>query len=257
MPNVLKSLVLTLVAQAFAFASFLLVIDNVSNAITVDDIAMVSAIGAATIAAIALSWLSGLSLPWRLLNALFPGTLAALLVYELPGWFFLVAGVTIFALFLPALFSQVPYFPTSTATVEKLRGILPEDCAFIFIDLGCGFGEPLFSLARSHPKGSFVGIDLSPSSIVIAWLRSLFYANVKIRLANFWSHPLAQYDFVYAFLAPPPMPRLAEKARNEMKTSAVLISNTFEIPEAHSERIAVSDLKQHALFLYRWNTPHP
>ncbi len=252
MPNALISLLRSFAAQAVAIATLLAVWKSAEPSLEAP-LALTLALSVSGSCAGVLSWLLGLTLPWRILNAIFPLALFSLLVFSVSHWIFALAGITIFALYLPALFSQVPFFPTSSATVEKLLEFLPDNTEFLFVDLGCGFGEPLFSLAKRRPMAQFVGLDLSPFSVALAWTRSLFFRNARIKFANLWTHPLTQYDYVYAFLAPPPMARLGAKARSEMKREALLISNTFEIPGATGREVSVNDPTQNTLYIYQWD----
>lgn len=255
MPQAFKSIALSIVAQTVAFAAFLASIDffiplgppRESSTLFPLLFSLCAASGSAYIVAHVLK----LSTPWRLLNFFFPFAAVIVLSVTIPTWVFLLVALLVFTLYLPALFSQVPFFPTSEATIKKLLQHLPSDRPFSFVDLGCGFGEPLFSLAKARPLGRFTGVDLSPLSITFAWIRSLFSPNVTIRLSNIWTHNIASYDVVYAFLAPPPMTRLEEKASREMKKGSLLISNSFEIPGKKALEVAVDDARQHTLYLYQ------
>lgn len=262
MPNVLSALVRSMVCQVIAFAALLAILNRPPGAFSPEPIwwsrtlFFTSLLGAGTAAAMTGALLR-LTRPWLWGNALLPVAAVLSLMFNLPTWAFILLALVPVALYLPALFAQVPYFPSSPATIEKLLEVLPEDRPFTFIDLGCGLGEPLLSLAKQRPSGRFYGIDLSPLSIAIAWIRSFSGRNVQFRLANLWSQPLDRYDFVYAFLAPPPMERLGIKAAQELRTNAQLISNTFPVPGWSGKAIATGDALQHTLFVYQGTANQP
>jgi hypothetical protein len=75
-----------------------------------------------------------------------------------------------------------------------------------------------------------VGVEASPLTWLVAWLRCLPYKNAHIRLGSLWHTDLAGFDVVYAFLSPVPMPALWAKARREMKPGSRFISHSFEVP---------------------------
>ncbi len=63
---------------------------------------------------------------------------------------------------------------------------------------------------------------------------------------------MGDYDVVYAFLSPAPMPRLWEKAGIEMAPGAMLISNSFVVPDvAPVAVITVDDRRATRLYVYR------
>jgi SAM-dependent methyltransferase len=52
------------------------------------------------------------------------------------------------------------------------------------LDIGCGAGELSLALARNHPHGRVVGVDVSPSLIEMARNRAGHLSNVKFELAD-------------------------------------------------------------------------
>jgi hypothetical protein len=126
------------------------------------------------------------------------------------------------------------------------------------IDLGCGDGGLLRRLARARPDCRFVGFEHAPLTWVWAWLACRRQPNVQIRFGNFWSHPLGDYALVYAFLSPAPMQQLWAKARSEMKADALLVSNSFAVPDVRPEStVGVADRRHTCLFCYRPGAGYP
>ncbi|MDP3440867.1 MAG: class I SAM-dependent methyltransferase, partial [Azonexus sp.] len=54
--------------------------------------------------------------------------------------------------------------------------------------------------------------------------------NISWRWEDMWQVRLDDFDVVYAFLSPAPMPRLWEKIQAEMKPGSLFISNSFPVP---------------------------
>jgi SAM-dependent methyltransferase len=105
------------------------------------------------------------------------------------------------------------------------------------VDLGCGFGGPVAHLAKARPDGVFVGVEASPFTCLVAWLRCLPRTNAQIRLGSLWRTDLAGFDVVYAFLSPVPMAALWAKARRELRPGSRFISHSFEVPGATPQRV--------------------
>jgi hypothetical protein len=76
--------------------------------------------------------------------------------------------------------------------------------------------------------------------------------NTRLIRGDFWQSSLADFDVVYAFLSPVPMPALWAKALREMRPGSYLISNSFEILRAKAETvIKVRDRRDTRLYCYR------
>lgn len=172
---------------------------------------------------------------------------------QLPPWLYLVGFILLLAIFWRTDRSRVPLYLTSSETARVLSQLLASQPQHV-IDLGCGQGGLLCRLARLRPECHFVGIEHAPLPWLIAHLSALRLPNVTIRRGDFWSMPLTGYDCVYAFLSPAPMVRLWEKACREMTSGALLISNSFEIPQVAPDRtVTVGDRRKTHLLLYRPN----
>jgi SAM-dependent methyltransferase len=135
------------------------------------------------------------------------------------------------------LLSRVPLYHASGDVWNKLAELLPETPAPRFVDLGCGFGGPVAHLAKVRPDGLFVGVEASPFTWLVAWLRCLPRRNAHIRLGSLWRTDLAGIDVAYAFLSPVPMPALWAKVKREMKPGSRFISHSFEVPNETPQRV--------------------
>jgi hypothetical protein len=167
-----------------------------------------------------------------------------------PGWF-LAAFVLLLLVFWRTDRSRVPLYLTNRMTAAALLKCLPTAPGQI-VDLGCGDGGLLRHLALARPDCRFVGIEHAPLTGFVAWLRTAGLTNVEIRRGDFWREPLGKYQLVYAFLSPIPMAELWEKARAEMSPAALLVSNSFAVPEvAPVAVITVADRRATRLYLYR------
>lgn len=197
-------------------------------------------------------WL-GLRRWWLPLNFSFVPALLALQVRDLPSWWFLGAFVLLLLVNWNSFREQVPLYLSGAQTrkrlSERLAG-LPAD--FRFIDLGCGLAGTLVQLARDYPQARLHGVETAPLVFLAAWLRCLPYRNCRVRYRSLWRETLGPYDAVYCFLSPTPMAQLWQKAREEMRPGALLISNSFEIPQVPAQEIIeLQDWRDSRLLLWQ------
>lgn len=166
---------------------------------------------------------------WLLIHCTFlPAVVLAGRLEIAPGWYF-AAFVLLLLIYWRTDKSRVPLYLSNAATAHALLDLMPANPCRL-VDLGCGHGGLLRRLARARRDCSFVGIEHAPLPWLWARLASLGLPNMQIRYGDFWRLSLAPYDIAYAFLSPVPMPRLMDKARNEMRAGALLISNSFAVP---------------------------
>lgn len=174
---------------------------------------------------------------WVFMQATLPFLVRALWGVPIPAWVYLLLFLGLALVFGGGLFTRVPLYHASEDAWEKLQDLLPEQPGMRFVDLGCGFGGPVAHLARVRPGSTFVGVEASPFTWLVAWLRCLPLRNARIRLGSLWRTDLAGFDVTYAFLSPVPMPALWAKVRREMKPGSRFISHSFEVPNETPHRV--------------------
>jgi hypothetical protein len=122
------------------------------------------------------------------------------------------------------------------------------------VDLGSGWGGPCAALSRALPHATVIGYENS-------WVPWLFSAamnaclrrdNLRFACSDFFKAPLNTADLVICFLYPGGMTKLEPKFERELKSGAIVISNTFAIPEWKPERIVESgDIYRTRVYVYR------
>ena len=193
-----------------------------------------------------------LSPRWVFMQAALPFLVRALWGAPIPAWIYLMLFLALALVFGGGLLSRVPLYHASEDAWAKLEELLPDRPGLRFVDLGCGFGGPVAHLAKARPDGVFVGVEASPFTWLVAWLRCLPRANAHIRLGSLWRTDLAGFEVVYAFLSPVPMPALWAKARREMRPGSRFISHSFEVPYETPHRVIPVEGRDGARLLV-WN----
>ena len=174
---------------------------------------------------------AGPSLPWW---AWASGFSALLLVYG--------GGVT----------TRAPLYLSNRAAIHELAGLLPAMPGVQACDLGAGLGGPSLGLARQRPDAQVTGVEASVLPWLVCRLRASRRPNLRMLLGNIFTHDLAGYHLVYAFLSPEPMPRLWAKVCTEMQPGSLFVSNTFAVPGFAAERTIVLPGRSDArLLVYR------
>lgn len=187
---------------------------------------------------------------WWLISFGFAPLAWAASQFALPPWVWLSAFLLTLLLFWRTDASRVPLYMTNHLSAQVLVGLLTADSGR-FVDLGCGDGRLLRRLARARPGWRLDGYEHAPLPALWAALWGRRQPNLSTHFGSFWELDLASYDVVYAFLSPVPMARLWAKACQEMRPGALLVSNSFAVPEALPRSVVdVPDRRATRLYIY-------
>jgi len=195
----------------------------------------------------------GLGRGWLPFLLGFPWVMALLLRHPVPGWVWPAALAALLLVYGGGMLTRVPLYNSNRAAWAALLDLLPPGPAR-FVDLGAGLGGPLAFLARERPDARFLGVEASPLTWLAAWLRTLpCRGNCRVRWGSLWREDLGEFDVVYAFLSPAPMPELWAKAVREMKPGSLLVSNTFAVPgQEPLRRIPLSGREDACLLVWKF-----
>ncbi|BAL26300.1 putative methyltransferase [Azoarcus sp. KH32C] len=167
-----------------------------------------------------------------------------------PGWY-LGGFALLAAIYWTSFRTQVPLYLSNRRTAEAMARLLPEGRALRVLDLGSGTGSLLRPLARRRPDCRFDGVEAAPAPWLISRLLARRLGNLALRRGDFFAEPWSEYDVVYAFLSPVPMPAVWEKAERELAPGALLVSNSFPIPgRKPREVVEVADRRATRLYVY-------
>jgi len=178
---------------------------------------------------------------WRVIHAGFMPMVWFTYRLEIdPGWF-LLAVMLLLLVYRGALSGQVPLYLSNKACVGALAELLAERGECRFLDLGAGIGSTTVPLADQMPDSQFTGYENAPLTWLIGRLLSQGRPNISWRWEDMWQAQLGEYDVVYAFLSPAPMPDLWKKVCAEMQPGSLLVSNSFPVPGVVPDRIIEVD----------------
>ena len=111
-----------------------------------------------------------------------------------------------------------------------------------FYDLGCGRGTLVLAVKRKLPCLRVYGIDNNEIRIFFARLKSIFLGQkinpvrnvisngVNFKKQDIFETNLENADIVYTYLRYNLMPLLEKKLQDELKQSAIVITNTSNFP---------------------------
>jgi hypothetical protein len=243
---------IALALQAVAAAAVLLAIR--ATGLVVPPLAAAVACGA--LAAV-LARLAGLERWWLLIELLFAPALVLGLALALDPAIYLGVFTGLLLVYWSTFQTRVPLYLSGEHTRQALAALLPAPEAgrvVRFVDVGCGLGGVVTGLAAARPDAEFHGIELAPLPALVGRLRVALRGqrNAHITWGSFWKLDLGDYDVVFAFLSPVPMPELWTKARAEMQAGSLFVSSTFAVPGQAAERVIdVPDRRRARLHVYR------
>lgn len=188
---------------------------------------------------------------WWIIQFCFAPMAYFLLQLQIPPIVFLLLFCVLWLVYRGAISNRVPLFFSNAETMRCLENFLTPQIQILkqqekiknitFLDLGAGIGSSLIPLARAFPQIQFVGVENAPLTWLVGKIRCKSCKNIRFLYKNFHEISLKDFNIVYAFLSPEPMPVLWEKVQNEMLKNSLFISNTFEVPNVKPTDILIDE----------------
>ncbi|MDX1914534.1 MAG: class I SAM-dependent methyltransferase [Methylophilus sp.] len=192
---------------------------------------------------------------WRWIHFFFPIALWLMSIAHIPNTFYLVGFVVTLALYWTTFKTQVPFYPSHPAVWKALLSLIQKEYqikALRVIDIGSGLGDMSMYLAQSRKQDTVEGIEIAPLPWLISRLRArLKQSTATFTLGNYEALNFAAYDVVFAYLSPAAMPRLWQKATQEMRSGSLLVSLEFEILNVSPTYIIYTGLHSPQLYVWR------
>lgn len=145
--------------------------------------------------------------------------------------------------------------PARMRYVATLQGIRPPAVSegFDFLELGCGFGSTLLTLAAANPEGRFIGVDFMPvhTGHIEREIAASDLGNVRVLCADFADMPadLPQFDFitlhgVFSWVSPELRQCVLGFIRRHLKPDGI-VEVTYNCMPGWSSLLPVRTLLQH------------
>jgi hypothetical protein len=162
-----------------------------------------------------------------------------------------VALMIVFSLLYYTLKNGISPMPTSSKVRETLLKHFPEIEKGKIIDLGSGWGNLIFPLAKKFPSCQIIGYENSLIPYLFSFCLNTF-SNLKIFRKSFFNASLHDADLIVCYLYSRGMDAVKKKLEQEMPPYAQVISHTFAIPGWEPTRvIEVDDLHRTKIYFYR------
>lgn len=121
------------------------------------------------------------------------------------------------------------------ARCERITNVVvqyaPQGAPISILEIGCGTGEQLVSLARKFPNARLTGIDISVPNVTIACdlvQHEGFSDRIKVVQADYLTRQLGIFDVIVSYstlhLIPAPDAALFSKLANELAPGGVFIN---------------------------------
>ena len=198
-----------------------------------------------------LSWFFRMPSWWLWIQAILPvGLFVGLTQHLIPlSWFGIIAIILLF-IFSNVWTERVPLYLSNRITHNALAILVAEKKIKTAIDLGSGLGGVVRALARCGV--SVLGVEFSPLLALVSNTLCRVSKSGHVIQGDMWQQNLSSYDLVYVFLSPIPMTALWQKAKAEMKSGSILVSNSFAIPDIEPDDVwELADARQTQLFIYK------
>jgi hypothetical protein len=187
---------------------------------------------------------------WYAIHVLFAPLVLLAFNLHIPAWCYLLALLLAWAVFGRIDRSRVPLYLSNAAALRAIDELLSEDGRLL--DIGAGTGTVLAWLSR-HGSRQLVGVEHAWLPWLVGRVRArLMGGRFTLLKADLMQWSLAGYDIVYAFLSPAAMPAVWAKAKREMSSGSLFISNSFDVPGEEADSvIELNDWKGARLYLWR------
>ncbi|MCX7402958.1 MAG: class I SAM-dependent methyltransferase [Planctomycetia bacterium] len=148
--------------------------------------------------------------------------------------------------------------PVAMRYVAALNRVVPPQTAngFRYLELGCGLGRSLTTLAAANPKGEFVGIDVNPNhtASIQKDITAGKLSNARVITADFGHLPkdLGKFDFialhgVLSWVVPTVRDAIISIAKKHLASGGLLLVSYNSMPGWAALQPIRGILRQYAL----------
>ena len=142
-----------------------------------------------------------------------------------------------------------PFVPTKKAMLEEISNaadfVLSQPESKNVVEPGCGDARILRTLADKYPQHSFIGYEWDHVPYFLAKLKTRKYKNIKIERKNFMLADYSSINLVVLFTGDEIAQDLSAKLRQDLPKGAVIISESFELPNFTCLQVQETGKKNH------------
>ncbi|WP_341675987.1 class I SAM-dependent methyltransferase [Niveibacterium sp. SC-1] len=220
------------------------------NAGVLHGLSLLALAGLQGLLAAALAGLVRMDRWWLPIHLAFLPALVLARSLQLPAWLWAAGFLLLVLIYWSTFRTRVPLFLSNRKTVALLAQALPAGPLRV-LDIGSGTGSFARPFASLRPESQVFGIEAAPGPAWLAGYLARGKPNLQLARGDFFEIDWSGFDVVYAFLSPVPMADVWEKAARELRPGAVLVSNSFPVPDVAPEGVlTVDDLRKTRLYCY-------
>ena len=142
-----------------------------------------------------------------------------------------------------------PFVPTKKAMLEEICDatdfVLSAPEAKNVVEPGCGDARILKTLADKYPQHSYIGYEWDHVPYFLAKFKTRKYKNIKIQRQNFMLADYTSTNLVVLFTGNEIAQELSAKLRQDLQKGAVIVSESFELPNFECLKTQETGKKNH------------
>ncbi|MFH1405010.1 MAG: class I SAM-dependent methyltransferase [Patescibacteria group bacterium] len=145
---------------------------------------------------------------------------------------FIIAAIMSVALGLDSMLRGHD-IPTNKSVINKMIQVIEKhNCQEkTFLDLGCARGVVALAIKKHFPKMNVSGVELYRLRVYFARAKAFFLRrDISLIIGDALKQDVSKADIVFCYLWYDLMPALEKKLLDELKTGAIVITNTSKFP---------------------------
>jgi hypothetical protein len=162
-------------------------------------------------------------------------------------------GILLWVVYL--CIGEIAGAPFVMVTDELMEAILKEidvKAGEEFWDLGSGNGKMVFAVAKKY-AGKAIGVEINPLLVAFCKLKAGrgSFKNAVFLRENFFKSDITKAKWIYFYLLPGTVERLAVKIEKECSKGTMVISRAFEIKRWKHNLIKTITINNWVTFIYK------
>jgi len=149
--------------------------------------------------------------------------------------------------------TKVPFISLSNKRIKEILNQVKLEKGKLLYDLGCGDGRFLIKAYEKYGVQG-IGYEINFWAYLRAKIKIYKYRDqIKIYYQNFLKEDFKNADYIFTYLMPAVMEVVGQKLKKDLKSSTLIISCAFHIPNMKADKVLETSLNkknQGKVFLY-------